>query len=125
MKKYVNVNDGRVLTEEALREHSSRNYEELAEKWKEEGFYNREEYEKWLRENYLNPDYVELPPYLIHPGAISQNAGTEDVLKAVDWFKRRGIDCELTEIVGAVNEYSRKPDDDLWNQMLEEVFGHR
>lgn len=123
MKKYLNVNDGTVSTEEEINANHGSNFEELSEKWKEEGFYNRDEYVKWLNESFIKSDYVEVQPYLIHPGMLGPVATNEDVKKVIDWFKRQDIECELTENFGSSNEYSQKPDADLWKMMLEDVFG--
>ncbi|SHI75791.1 hypothetical protein [Parasporobacterium paucivorans] len=59
MKKFRNVNDGTILTEEELNIQRETNYSQLADNWKEEGFYNRDEYIAWLADNYIHTDYEE------------------------------------------------------------------
>ena len=123
MRNYMNINDRTILTEDELNAYHARKYENLSSAWKEEGFYNQDEYYEWLRENDIDSEYVEVEPYLIHYSMIDDDATEEDVISAIDWFKKHGIDCEITNTQGTKNEYAQEPTNAQWQQMFKEVFG--
>lgn len=125
MKKYLNVKDGTILTEEEFDALRKSDFEDVSEKWQEDGFYNRSEYIKALGENFNEEDYVEVQPYRIYASMIGPEAVAEDLRRGIEWLRNHGIECELTESPDADNRYAERPSPDLWNQMLEEIFGQK